>query len=44
LKRDTCSRFSNLENLERSGECDGVKQLLDAGIIKDIEDFYLQKE
>ena len=40
LKRATCSRFSNLKNLERSGECDGVKQLLDAGIIKDIENFY----
>jgi hypothetical protein len=44
LKRATCSTFSNFENLFRSGECDGVKQLLDAGIIKDIEDFYLQKE
>jgi hypothetical protein len=44
LKRATCSRFSNLKNLERSGECDGVNQLLDADIISDIEEFYLQKE
>ena len=44
LVRPTCSRFSNFENLRRSGECDGIEQLLDAGIIKDIEDFYLQKE
>ena len=29
---------------QTKGECDGVNQLLDAGIIKDIEEFYLQKE
>lgn len=43
LKRATCSSFSNFERLRRSGECDGIEQLLDAGIIEDIEDFYLQK-
>ena len=42
--RPTCSRFSNLENLRRSGECDGIEQLLDAGIIKDIEDYYIEKQ
>lgn len=44
LVRAACCNFSNLKKLEKSGECDGINQLLDAGIIRDIEDFYLQKE
>ncbi len=44
LKRPTCSRFSNFENLQRSGESDGIDQLLEAGIIQDIEYFYIEKQ
>ena len=43
LKRPICCTFSNVENLERTGECDGVFQLLNAPIIIKIEDYYIQK-
>ena len=39
LKRDSCCRFSNYDNLERSGECYGMDQLLDAPILIKIEDY-----
>ncbi|WP_152971852.1 hypothetical protein [Desulfatitalea tepidiphila] len=39
--RATCCRFSNFDRFENSGECDGISQLLNAAIIKDIEDYYL---
>ena len=42
--RATCCNFDNIDRLRISGECDGITQLLDAGIIKDIEDFYLDKK
>ena len=44
LVRAACCNLGNLKKLEKGGECDGINQLLDAGIIRDIEDFYLHKE
>jgi len=39
----TCCRFSNFQKFEDNGECDGISQLLNATIIKDIEDYYLDE-
>jgi len=38
--RATCCNFSNFEKFWGNGECDGISQLLNANIIKDIEDYY----
>ena len=40
IVRATCCNFSNFKRFEDSGECDGISQLLNATIIKDIEDYY----
>ena len=39
--RATCCKSSNFLKFEDNGECDGISQLLNANIIKDIEDYYL---
>ena len=41
--RPICCRFSNFQKFEDNGECDGISQLLNATIIKDIEDYYLDE-
>ena len=41
--RATCCNFSNFQRFEDNGECDGISQLLNATIIKDIEDYYLNE-
>lgn len=38
--KPTCCRFSNFDKFENNAECDGISQLLNATIIKDIEDYY----
>jgi hypothetical protein len=43
LARAICCRFSNIDNIQRRGECYGISRLLTAPIIIKIEDYYIQK-
>jgi hypothetical protein len=43
IVRASCCRYSNVENLSMSGGCNGIIKLLDAPILIQIEDYYIQK-
>ena len=42
LVRGTCCKFSNAERLERTKNCDGVRQLLNSYLADDVRDYFLE--